>query len=95
MSSKIINNKSNSATNFSSDSKFSLGLETNSSSNVTNSTGDLAVQHNIAAKNASYAIESLMKDSSVNDNEKLIIAEFVHLLDKSKQLFNGLRDLPQ
>lgn len=27
--------------------------------------------------------------------ERKIITEFVHLLDKSKQLFNGLRDLPQ
>ena len=95
MSSKILNNKSNSTSNFSSDSKFSIGVETNSTSNVTNSTGDLAVQQNVAAKNASYEIEGIMKDASVNENEKLIIAEFVHLLDKSKQLFNGLRDLPQ
>ena len=95
MSSKIINNKSNSTSNFSSESKFSFGTGTNSTSNVTNSTGDLSTVQNVAAKNASYAIEGLMKDTSIHDNEKIVIAEFVHLLDKSKQLFNGLRDLPQ
>ena len=28
-------------------------------------------------------------------DEKKIIAEFLHLVEKSKQLFNGLRELPQ
>ena len=28
------------------------------------------------------------------EEERKIVAEFVHLLEKSKQLFNGLRDLP-
>lgn len=32
---------------------------------------------------------------SEEDKEKKIISEFSHLLEKSKQLFNGLRDLPQ
>jgi hypothetical protein len=27
--------------------------------------------------------------------ERKVIAEFCHLLEKSKQLFNGLRDMPQ
>jgi hypothetical protein len=39
--------------------------------------------------------ELFIKDTSLNENDKKIITEFVHLLDKSKQLFNGLRDLPQ
>lgn len=33
--------------------------------------------------------------SDIEEQERKIVAEFVHLLDKSKQLFNGLRDLPQ
>ena len=28
------------------------------------------------------------------EEERKIVAEFAHLLEKSKQLFNGLRDLP-
>ncbi|XP_056011252.1 protein SCAI-like isoform X6 [Ostrea edulis] len=31
----------------------------------------------------------------LDENEKKIVNEFCHLLEKSKQLFNGLRDLPQ
>ncbi|KAK3088333.1 hypothetical protein FSP39_017775 [Pinctada imbricata] len=31
----------------------------------------------------------------MDENEKKIVNEFCHLLEKSKQLFNGLRDLPQ
>ncbi|XP_060600178.1 protein SCAI-like [Ruditapes philippinarum] len=31
----------------------------------------------------------------MDENEKRIVNEFCHLLEKSKQLFNGLRDLPQ
>jgi hypothetical protein len=30
-----------------------------------------------------------------DDLERRIVNEFCHLLEKSKQLFNGLRDLPQ
>lgn len=33
--------------------------------------------------------------ASMEDHERKVVAEFVHLLEKSKQLFNGLRDLPQ
>lgn len=29
------------------------------------------------------------------EDERKVISEFCHLLEKSKQLFNGLRDLPQ
>ncbi|BFZ05585.1 hypothetical protein BsWGS_08624 [Bradybaena similaris] len=32
---------------------------------------------------------------NLDENEKKIINEFCHYLEKSKQLFNGLRDLPQ
>ncbi|CAC5362133.1 unnamed protein product [Mytilus coruscus] len=32
---------------------------------------------------------------TMDENEKKIVNEFCHLLEKSKQLFNGLRDLPQ
>ncbi|XP_074603750.1 protein SCAI [Brevipalpus obovatus] len=33
--------------------------------------------------------------TEVEGQERKIVAEFCHLLEKSKQLFNGLRDLPQ
>ncbi|KAL5011620.1 hypothetical protein ScPMuIL_010171 [Solemya velum] len=33
--------------------------------------------------------------NNLDENEKKIVNEFCHLLEKSKQLFNGLRDLPQ
>ncbi|XP_046997506.1 protein SCAI isoform X1 [Schistocerca americana] len=33
--------------------------------------------------------------AGLDDHEKKIVIEFCHLLEKSKQLFNGLRDLPQ
>jgi predicted nuclease with TOPRIM domain len=33
--------------------------------------------------------------TNLEETEKKIIAEFISLLDKSKQLFNGLRELPQ
>ncbi|XP_071154615.1 protein SCAI-like isoform X1 [Mytilus edulis] len=32
---------------------------------------------------------------TMDENEKKVVNEFCHLLEKSKQLFNGLRDLPQ
>jgi hypothetical protein len=31
----------------------------------------------------------------ISEDERKIVGEFCHLLEKSKQLFNGLRDLPQ
>lgn len=36
-----------------------------------------------------------MSSSEMDDQECKVINEFCHLLEKSKQLFNGLRDLPQ
>uniref|UniRef100_A0A6P7GKE9 Protein SCAI n=1 Tax=Diabrotica virgifera virgifera TaxID=50390 RepID=A0A6P7GKE9_DIAVI len=33
--------------------------------------------------------------ANMDEHERKIVMEFVHLLEKSKQLFNGLRDLPQ
>ncbi|KAJ8737458.1 hypothetical protein PYW08_000053 [Mythimna loreyi] len=33
--------------------------------------------------------------NALDDHERKIIIEFCHLLEKSKQLFNGLRELPQ
>ncbi|XP_067661934.1 protein SCAI-like isoform X1 [Haliotis asinina] len=32
---------------------------------------------------------------TMDENERKVVNEFCHLLEKSKQLFNGLRDLPQ
>ncbi|KAI5644827.1 protein SCAI domain-containing protein [Phthorimaea operculella] len=36
-----------------------------------------------------------MDRNIIEDHERKIIIEFCHLLEKSKQLFNGLRELPQ
>lgn len=36
-----------------------------------------------------------MTSHIVDESERKVVAEFCHLLEKSKQLFNGLRDLPQ
>ncbi|CAM4807757.1 unnamed protein product [Rotaria magnacalcarata] len=36
-----------------------------------------------------------LNEGSTNDNDDKLVQEFSHLLEKSKQLFNGLRDLPQ
>lgn len=33
--------------------------------------------------------------ASTEEQDRRIVLEFCHLLEKSKQLFNGLRDLPQ
>jgi len=33
--------------------------------------------------------------STTEEQDRRIVLEFCHLLEKSKQLFNGLRDLPQ
>jgi hypothetical protein len=33
--------------------------------------------------------------ASTEEQDRKIVLEFCHLLEKSKQLFNGLRDLPQ
>ncbi|BES98840.1 Protein of unknown function (DUF3550/UPF0682) [Nesidiocoris tenuis] len=37
----------------------------------------------------------VVKMAAMDDHERKIVVEFCHLLDKSKNLFNGLRDLPQ
>ncbi|XP_050403884.1 protein SCAI isoform X1 [Patella vulgata] len=34
-------------------------------------------------------------DGTLDESERKVVNEFCHLLEKSKQLFNGLRDLPQ
>ena len=31
----------------------------------------------------------------MEEEERKVVNEFCHLLEKSKQLFNGLRDMPQ
>lgn len=41
------------------------------------------------------AVNNTINNLSEEDAEQKIISEFAHLLEKSKQLFNGLRDLPQ
>ena len=33
--------------------------------------------------------------NEIDDTDRKVVTEFCYLLEKSKQLFNGLRDLPQ
>ena len=72
---------------------ITVGIDLNNTKtfidNHNGNTGDLIMQS--VYKTSSYSIETLMKDVSLNENEKQAITEFMHLLDKSKQLFNGLR----
>lgn len=42
-------------------------------------------------KLASSGSNPVFNENNGNDNEDKIVQEFTHLLDKSKQLFNGLR----
>ena len=41
------------------------------------------------------SVPNLASGAVEEDPDKRIVNEFCHLLEKSKQLFNGLRDLPQ
>jgi hypothetical protein len=61
---------------------------------MTSTTSNSTFQHTTAKlNNLTINTTNLLEDEEKEDEEKdkLIIAEFVHLLDKSKQLFNGLR----
>ncbi|UJR26903.1 hypothetical protein I4U23_008213 [Adineta vaga] len=46
-------------------------------------------------KNTSPTDQQQFNENHNEDYEEKIVQEFGHLLEKSKQLFNGLRDLPQ
>ncbi|CAF1021702.1 unnamed protein product [Adineta steineri] len=46
-------------------------------------------------KTSSPANQQHLNETHGDDYEDKIVQEFSHLLEKSKQLFNGLRDLPQ
>lgn len=65
--------------------KNGVNNDLNTIASMSGSTGDMV------SKTASHSIEALMKDVNLNETEKRVISEFVHLIDKSKQLFNGLR----
>ncbi|XP_017779577.1 PREDICTED: protein SCAI-like [Nicrophorus vespilloides] len=39
--------------------------------------------------------ETMVGMANMEEHERKVVMEFCHLLEKSKQLFNGLRDLPQ
>jgi hypothetical protein len=43
----------------------------------------------------SMSVSNMANTVDMDDNERKIVTEFCHYLEKSKQLFNGLRDLPQ
>ncbi|CAF1412934.1 unnamed protein product, partial [Adineta steineri] len=45
--------------------------------------------------NSTDKLTSSSNQNNGHENEDKIVQEFGHLLEKSKQLFNGLRDLPQ
>lgn len=58
--------------------------------------------HPAAAANAMHGMTAASTPAAaahhgaamLDEDERKIVGEFVHLLEKSKQLFNGLRDLP-
>lgn len=52
-------------------------------------------EHNLQSYLLQNAVSTTINNLTEDDKEKQVISEFAHLLDKSKQLFNGLRDLPQ
>lgn len=41
--------------------------------------------------NLDKLLNQVVDTSNMDENEKKIVAEFIHLLEKSRQLFNGLR----
>jgi hypothetical protein len=49
---------------------------------------------NISNRSSVVYTDSTVVSAATSD-QSTIVAEFVHLLDKSRQLFNGLRELPQ
>ena len=56
---------------------------------MTSTTSNSTFQNTTAKlNNLTINTTNLLEDE---ENDKIIIAEFAHLLDKSKQLFNGLR----
>ena len=56
---------------------------------MTSTTSNSTFQNTTAKlNNLTINTTNLLEDE---EKDKIIIAEFVHLLDKSKQLFNGLR----
>ena len=57
---------------------------------TTSTTSNSAFQHTTAKLN-NLSVDTTTNVVDTDEKEKKIIAEFVHLLDKSKQLFNGLR----
>lgn len=82
MSTKVMFNDTNNKSN----------AKLNPSLLLTTSTTSHSAFQQTTTKLNNLAIDNLK--ASEQDDDK-IIAEFIHLLDKSKQLFNGLRDLPQ
>ena len=54
--------------------------------------GDIHHHHPGLVSNNGFDLNDM---SSLDDKERKLITEFIHLLDKSKQLFNSLRELPQ
>ncbi|KAH1179345.1 hypothetical protein KIL84_021928 [Mauremys mutica] len=68
----------------------SRGLATGFRSSLLRSTEDLGTE---------FALKEIMSSGGAEDDipqgERKTVTDFCYLLDKSKQLFNGLRDLPQ
>ena len=75
---------------------------------INSASADVTYQVNATALGSASAVGNLyanvvsvpngtiaMNTTNVEDFDRRIVNEFCHLLEKSKQLFNGLRDLPQ
>ena len=70
----------------------STNIENQQVSNRTNTTNNTNQLQTFLLQNS---INTTIQNLTEDDKEHSIISEFTYLLDKSKQLFNGLRDLPQ
>lgn len=88
--------------NTSANSLLTASVSNNALANVTNEQIDSNKSNNHAASvhmpksaTALTLFNNQVDFSSMDESEKKTVAEFIHLLEKSRQLFNGLRELPQ
>ena len=92
MTSKLgSNRKSSAATITTATNKKTTNLNKSTTSTSSIKQNNSANEHTASSHNF-FQNESILEDPQ-DAKDKLIIAEYVHLLDKSRQLFNSLRYL--
>jgi len=85
MTSKVGSSRKSAATTTTT-KKTNLNKSTTSASSIK----QLEHNENTASSHVFFQNDSILEDPQ-DAKDKLIIAEYVHLLDKSRQLFNSLR----